>query len=270
MARYVVGDIQGCFNAFEALLQRIQFSTECDELWSVGDLINRGENNCAVLRWFYHHRDNVRVVLGNHDLHLLAVRAGVGRLSRSDNVQDILTAPDGDILMDWLQQQPLTHQEGPYTMVHAGIPPQWSTSEAAAYGQEVVNQLRGVESTQFLRAMYGNEPQQWSMHLKGLARLRVITNYLTRMRFCTASGRMDLVSKHRTPDTVNLQGEPLKPWFEHPNRLQPNEMIMFGHWAALEGRCQQPQYIALDTGCVWGNTLTAINLDTQQRISVPG
>ena len=161
MTTYVIGDIQGCYADLTGLLSQIAFDRNQDQLWSVGDLINRGTDNLATLRWFYDHRSAVKVVLGNHDLHLLAHYAGVGRKSRSDNFQDILEAEDAKILLDWLVQQPLMHREGPLLMTHAGIPPCWSSDEAWSYAQEVTDTLKSRRRLEFFSAMYGNEPYRW-------------------------------------------------------------------------------------------------------------
>ena len=185
MATYVVGDIQGCFEPFQHLLDKVQFNPDKDRLWSVGDLVNRGPDNLKTLRWFYEHRDNVTMVLGNHDLHLLAVSAGARNPSRKDNLDDILEAPDRETLIEWLHFQPLAHHESGVTMVHAGIPPLWSIEETLQRAWEVETALQGARCAEFLAAMYGNDPYVWDDQLSGLTRLRVITNYLTRMRYCT-------------------------------------------------------------------------------------
>ena len=182
MATYVVGDIQGCFDQFQCLLEKVSFNPDRDVIWSVGDLINRGSNNLATLRWFHERRDNAVVVLGNHDLHLMAVSAGARKMSKSDNFDDILDAPDREILIEWLHHQPLMHHEHGVTLVHAGIPPMWSVSEALDRAAEVEKVLRGSDCIRFFNAMYGNDPIVWDNQITGMTRLRVITNYLTRMR----------------------------------------------------------------------------------------
>ena len=273
MATFAIGDIQGCFDEFSALLKKIDFRDDRDVLWSVGDIINRGSNNIDTLRWFYDHRDQVNVVLGNHDLHLLATWHGAAQPSRSDNFQDVLAAPDADTLLSWLQKQPLlwhdTIGDTHFTMVHAGIPPIWDTTTARGLADEVHRVLVSDRAPYLFATLYGNEPARWSPHICGWARLRLITNYLTRMRFCTASGALDLKSKDTAPKQAHFQGETLQPWFDHPSNLKGHETIVFGHWAALEGRASNPQTIALDTGCVWGNALTVIDLETLNRTSVP-
>ena len=267
MATYVVGDIQGCFGPFQCLLDQVRFNPNTDRLWSVGDLVNRGPDNLKTLRWFYAHRDNVTMVLGNHDLHLLAVSAGARKPSRKDNFDDILDAPDRETLIEWLHFQPLAHHESDVTMVHAGIPPLWSIADTLQRASEVETVLQGARCVEFLTEMYGNEPHVWDDQLSGLTRLRVITNYLTRMRYCTRKGKLDLVSKGPQPIPDALQGKKVAPWFSHKNRLTRGEKILFGHWASLEGFADDRHTIALDTGCVWGRSLTLYHLETGERIS---
>ena len=263
MTTYVVGDIQGCFKPFQCLLERVEFDPSKDVVWSVGDLINRGPDNLKTLRWFYKHRDSVVVVLGNHDLHLMAVAAGARKMSKSDNFGDILEAPDKDVLLAWLCQQPLAHHEHGVTMVHAGIPPIWTVEETLDYAKEVESVLQGPDNSAFFEAMYGNDPGVWSDDLTGMTRLRVITNYLTRMRYCTKKGKLDLVNKGPKPKTDALKGKKVAPWFKHEHRLTAEDTIIFGHWASLEGVTKSPTAIALDTGCVWGNKMTLLDLDTR-------
>jgi bis(5'-nucleosyl)-tetraphosphatase (symmetrical) len=264
MSTYVVGDIQGCLQPLKCLLRAVKFKPGQHVLWSVGDLVNRGPKSLHVLRYMYDMRDSLVVVLGNHDLHLLAVAAGVRKPSRSDTLDKILKAPDRDKLLDWLAQQPLIHHEHGYTLVHAGIPPQWSVQEALGYAAEVEAALRGPDRAQFLGAMYGNEPVQWSEDLTGMARLRVITNYLTRMRFCTKQGRLDLQSKGSspTPGVPMLGDGPVLPWYSHTGRKTADDRIVFGHWATIAGRTNHPHAIALDTGCVWNGALSLYHLDS--------
>ena len=185
MSTFVVGDIQGCFEPFQHLLEKVRFNPDKDRLWSTGDLVNRGPQNLATLRWFYTHRDNVTLVLGNHDLHLMAVSAGTRKPSSKDNIHDILEAPDREPLIEWLHHQPLVHHENNVTLVHAGIPPIWSLDETLTHAAEVETILQSEQTITFFQAMYGNEPSGWNDDLSGMTRLRVITNYLTRMRYCT-------------------------------------------------------------------------------------
>jgi len=267
MSTYVVGDIQGCFAPFQQLLERVKFNPDKDQLWSVGDLVNRGSDNLGVLRWFYTHRDNVTMVLGNHDLHLMAVSAGARKPSRSDNFHDILQATDREQLIEWLHYQPLAHHEKKITMVHAGIPPIWTVQNTLDRAWEVENALQGTRCMEFLTQMYGNEPVVWEDSLSGMTRLRMITNYLTRMRYCTRKGKLDLISKGPEPVPDVLAGKKVAPWFSHKRRLTKGQTIIFGHWASLAGVTDDPNTIGLDTGCVWGNTLTFYELETGRRIT---
>lgn len=263
MSTYVVGDIQGCLKPLKCLLKQVSFKPDKDLLWSVGDIVNRGPKCLKTLRYMYAMRDNLVVVLGNHDLHLLAVAAGVRKLSRGDTLQPILDAPDRDTLLNWLLHQPLIHQQHGYTMVHAGIPPQWSIEDAAARAQEVHTVLQSPQCTEFLRTMYGNEPAVWSDDLTGMVRLRVITNYLTRMRYCTSKGVLDLQSKGTSPDNNALfNGCKVSAWFSHANRKTANDKIIFGHWASIEGKTDTPNAIGMDTGCVWGGAMSLLNLES--------
>lgn len=269
MTTWVVGDVQGCKKPLKRLLKKVGFSWDRDILWSTGDLINRGPTCLKTLRYFYKHRDNLRMVLGNHDLHLMAVAAGAKKLGRSDTFESILLAKDRDQLISWLHHQPLVHQEHGFTMVHAGIPPQWSVDEAAARAREVETVLQSPDCAEFFRSMYGNEPAVWSDDLQGMERLRVITNYFTRMRYCYADGTLDLVSKGplANPGGPAAGNKQLDAWFNYPNRKAAKDKILFGHWASLHGQTSTPNAIGLDTGCVWGNALTLYCLETGERIS---
>jgi len=263
MSTYVVGDIQGCLKPLKCLLKTVEFNPKKDMLWSVGDIVNRGPKCLKTLRFLYKMRDNLVMVLGNHDLHLLAVAAGVRPPSSSDTLDKILHAPDRDKLLGWLIRQPLLHREHGYTMVHAGIPPQWSVKEAASYSSEVETVLRSSDCVAFFKQMYGNEPAVWSEDLRGMERLRVITNYLTRMRFCTKDGVLDLESKGAEPNP-HLGDKKVSAWFSHPKRKTVDNKILFGHWASIEGHTDSPNAIALDTGCVWGRALSFYELETAQ------
>ena len=259
MATYAVGDVQGCLRPLKCLLETVKFDPAEDVLWSVGDIVNRGPNCLETLRFFYEMRDSVVLVLGNHDLHLLALACGAKRPSTSDTLDRILDAPDRHELIEWLIHRPLIHHEHGYTMVHAGIPPQWSIKKAIKRAREVEAVLRGPDCVEFLRNMYGNEPAVWSKELEGMARLRVITNYLTRMRYCSREGWMDLVHKGPEPP---CNGKKVSAWFSHPRRKTAEDKILFGHWASLEGKTDTPNAIGLDTGCVWGGSLSLYCLDT--------
>ena len=261
MATYAIGDIQGCDRELEALLDQLNFSSD-DELWLAGDLINRGPDSYKVLRRLYAMADQCRIVLGNHDLHFLAILFGGHSPGRSDTLDELLQADDVYELGHWLRQQQLIHisTEKQHILVHAGIPPSWSNEQAMAYAAEVEAVMQGkgdIPYTEFFRQMYGNEPAAWHDALQGMSRLRAITNYLTRMRLLDAKGVMDFAHKGA------LLGKPegLQPWYQTAVVRQP-ERILFGHWAALEGQTGQDQAIALDTGCVWGRSLTAYCLET--------
>ncbi|MEH6587187.1 MAG: symmetrical bis(5'-nucleosyl)-tetraphosphatase [Halioglobus sp.] len=261
MATYVVGDIQGCLQPLKCLLKQVDFNPETDVLWSVGDAVNRGPKCLKTLRFLYEMRSSLVMVLGNHDLHLLAVAAGVRRPSKSDTLDEILSAPDREELLNWLLHRPLIHHEHGYTMVHAGIPPQWSIKKAIKRAREVEAVLQSPNCLEFFQNMYGNEPAIWSKQLKGMERLRVITNYLTRMRHCSKEGWLDLESKGASPN----QGiEKVSAWFSHPNRKAKDDKILFGHWASIEGMTDSPNAIGLDTGCVWDGAMSLYCLETQQ------
>lgn len=268
MTAYAVGDLQGCLTPLLTLLKQVGFDQHSDELWLVGDLVNRGPESLAALRFVKSLGSSARVVLGNHDLHLLAVAHGIRAASRGDTLQDILAAPDAAELLDWLRCQPLIHHDSQraLVMVHAGFPHIWTRSEACEHAAEVSKVLQSEQLKDFLQHMYGNEPACWTPELAGFERLRVITNYLTRMRFCTQAGELDL----RVKDTTQHPDPRFRPWFEWhtpPAARQDsdNSEVIFGHWAALEAHCAQPGFHALDSGCVWGRCLTLMNLDTRQR-----
>ncbi|UZJ60913.1 symmetrical bis(5'-nucleosyl)-tetraphosphatase [Pseudomonas sp. KU26590] len=265
MAVYAVGDLQGCLEPLKCLLERVAFEPGKDTLWLVGDLVNRGPQSLETLRYLYTMRDSLVCVLGNHDLHLLAAGRNIERLKKGDTLREILEAPDAVELLDWLRQQKLMHYdaERDIALVHAGIPPQWTLKKALRCAEEVEQALRDDNRFEpFLDGMYGNEPAKWDKDLQGVTRLRVITNYFTRMRFCTSDGKLDLKSKE------GLDSAPAgyAPWFKHKERKTKGTSIIFGHWAALEGRCDEPGVYALDTGCVWGGAMTLLNVDTRALI----
>lgn len=263
MADYAIGDIQGCYHSFQALLKSIAFQPKTDSLWLVGDLINRGSGSLEVLRWCYQHQQNIQTVLGNHDLHAIAVAHGIRKPHRSDTLQDIFDAPDGEVLLTWLRHQPLMVANETYAMVHAGLLPQWTVSDALAFAKEVEVALQSKSYVDFLMHMYGNTPSAWHENLTGYDRLRVITNALTRLRVCTAEGVLDFNFKGELDDVP----EGLVPWFDLPNRHSKGQLIIFGHWSAL-GLYQREDVYALDTGCLWGGKLTAMCLATQKITQV--
>ena len=231
MATYAIGDIQGCYHAFQALLQRIQFDSNSDQLWLVGDLINRGNGSLEVLRWCYQHRDNIQTVLGNHDLHAIVVAHGIRKSNRSDTLQPILDAPDADVLLTWLRHQPLMVSNDDYAMVHAGLLPQWDVNQALAYAKEVETALQSDTYGDFLLNMYGNTPNVWQDDLTGYDRLRVITNVMTRMRVCTADGALDFSFKGELVDVP----KGFTPWFDLPAHLPTDmELLACANMAASE------------------------------------
>jgi bis(5'-nucleosyl)-tetraphosphatase (symmetrical) len=256
MAIYAVGDIQGCTSALKCLLKKAKFDWDVDTLWVVGDIVNRGPDSLKALRYLYKHRDHVVCVLGNHDLHLLAVANGLCKKGRSDTLDKVLEAHDRDELLRWLRHRPLLHNESGYTMVHAGIPHIWSLQQAQQHAAEVEAALRGPEWRKFLTRMYGNTPRRWNDALEGYPRLRTITNYLTRMRFVYPNGQLDLQSTGGQPNP----GRKVAPWFSYPGRKTRKEKIIFGHWAALDGKVDDDNLFALDTGCVWGGRMTLYRL----------
>jgi bis(5'-nucleosyl)-tetraphosphatase (symmetrical) len=263
MATYAVGDIQGCYHELEQLLSVIQFDQEKDQLWLVGDLVNRGADSLSVLRLIKAMGDSAITVLGNHDLHLLAVAAGVAELHHSDTLDEILEAPDREELLNWLRQQRMLHVQDNFVLLHAGLLPGWTVQQAQALAHEVEQALRGADYVTFLEKMYGNIPHQWEDALTGYQRLRVITNALTRMRICTLQGEMQFKFKGELGDVP----EGYLPWFEVPQRASAGAAVVFGHWSAL-GLIAQPNVIALDTGCLWGGTLTAIRLEDRKLFQV--
>ncbi|HAS50305.1 MAG TPA: diadenosine tetraphosphatase [Gammaproteobacteria bacterium] len=268
MAVYAIGDIQGCYEPFQRLLDRLRFDPAADRLWLVGDLVNRGPHSVEVLRRVRDLGERVVTVLGNHDLTLLAVAAGQVKPKRKDTFHTIIDAPDGGELLDWLRQRPMLHHDAElgFTMVHAGLPPQWDLALARQCAAELEATLRGPKWTRFMGKMFGSEPRSWRADLTGDDRLRFTVNALTRMRFCTTDGVLSLSEK----GPPSSQDAKLLPWFQVPQRQNADLNIVFGHWAALGYYCAQGIY-ALDSGCVWGNRLTAIRLDAPDTpaISVP-
>lgn len=264
MATYAIGDLQGCFFSFQDLLKKIQFNTEHDRLWFVGDLINRGPGSLEVLRWIFERQSSVVAVLGNHDLHTLVVAEGFVSAHRSDTIQVLLDAPDADDLLTWLRHQPLVHFEHGYLMVHAGLLPQWTIDDAMMLGAEVQAALQSDHYADFLKHMYGNEPIAWQQDLVGWDRLRVITNAMTRLRVCSQQGEMEFKFKGE----LNKIPDGYRPWFELEHRASIDTPIIFGHWSAL-GLKHTHNVFALDTGCLWGGQLTALRLEDKQIFQVP-
>nr|VFJ73102.1 MAG: Bis(5'nucleosyl)-tetraphosphatase, ApaH [Candidatus Kentron sp. FW] len=291
MSNYAIGDIQGCFAAFSALLAEIHFDTNTDRLWICGDLVNRGPESAKVLRFLRDLDRQAISILGNHDLNLLAVAAGSRSLRGKDTCADVLAAPDRDDLIRWLRHRPLFHHDAQlsFTMVHAGLPREWDLAMAARYAGEVEAVLRDDDKwSSFVANMYGNDPNRWSEELTGWERPRFITNSLTRLRYCHRDGALDL--RHAGPP--GTQDAHLAPWFALPERRTSKERILFGHWATLvlPARTEPGGHAhaarndlfdfftdlhgrygvyPLDTGCVWGNRLTALRLEDERYFSVP-
>lgn len=266
MATYAIGDVQGCFDELQLLLSKINIQDN-DELWFVGDLVNRGPKSLETLRYIKSLGNKAKVVLGNHDLHLLAVYYSSAKLKRSDTLQSILEADDCAELMHWLKSQPLIHFNSQLNAVmsHAGIPAIWSIKQAISRSQEVEEKLQSNNFTDYFQSMYGNTPDTWNDSLIGQDRLRCITNYLTRMRFCNENHRLELNYKGE----IGQQPAGLTPWFEFHNKRNNNAtLILFGHWAALMGKTTHEKIVALDTGCVWGETMTAFCIESRQYFSV--
>lgn len=270
MPTYAIGDIQGCFKPLQQLLEKISFDPQHDRLWFVGDLVNRGPDSLATLRFVKDLVEKHRAitVLGNHDLHLLACGLGIRKLKDKDTFDDVLKAPDAAELLTWLRQQPLFYYDKTldYALVHAGIPPQWTLLDALTYQNELSQILRSAQYEELLQHMYSREPVKFSATntLTQSERYRAEIDYFTRMRFCTAEGLMDL----QNTGPADSAPKNYYPWFRVPNRANQKLRIIFGHWAALQANVRDPNIFALDSGCIWGNCLTAMRLEDQQRFSV--
>ena len=262
MATYAIGDIQGCLEPLQCLLKEVDFNPVNDKLLRAGVLINRGPDTLATLRFLYRLRDSITIVLGNHDLHFIAVYYGLRKRGKNDTLDELLRAPDCADLVYWLRHQKLVHHDPILncTMVHAGIPPQWDLHDALIRSREVENVLQSEKIENFLAGMYGNLPGRWDDNLTGVDRWRLITNYFTRMRFCSADGELEL----QTKESVDSAPAGFAPWFSFVERKTYAEKILFGHWAALEGRTDVENAYALDTGCVWGGSLTALRLEDER------
>jgi len=266
MASYAVGDIQGCLTPLKALLDKVGF-TDADTLWVAGDLVNRGPESLETLRFIRSLGNRSKVVLGNHDLHLLALHAKDAQLKPDDTLQPIFVAHDREDLLSWLQQQPLLHYDPQFdtVMTHAGIPPCWDLKQAQKHAQELQELLRGDHATTFFAGMYGNQPNLWSDQLKGMDRWRCITNHFTRMRFITPEGRLNLTHNGKV-DLNSSEDAPLRPWFNLPSAVTSRQV--FGHWAVLEGETGKDHVINLDMGCVWGGRLKLMRLEDGKSFSV--
>ena len=260
MSVYVIGDVQGCFDELQELVDYISFNPKKDQLWFVGDLVNRGPKSLQTLRWVKSLGKAAVTVLGNHDLHLLAAHAGAKEIPTTSSLYPVLQAKEIDELMDWLRNQPLMRYNSKlkFAMVHAGLAPQWSIKEALKCSKEIQTVLRSKKYKDFLFNMYGDQPDHWDGRLKGWNRLRTITNFMTRVRFCNNKGVMSFTEKG-PPGTQNSR---MKPWFEIASRKSQDTTIAFGHWSTL-GYVNDHNIIATDTGCLWGGSLTAIKIELE-------
>ncbi len=265
MATYAVGDIQGCHDELQRLLKHINFDSAIDKLWLVGDLVNRGPDSLKVLRFVKSLGDAAISVLGNHDLHTLAVANGHLQYHRNDNIDDVLHAEDREELVDWLRHLPLLHHDADlnFTMIHAGLPPQWDLTTAQASAHEIETVLQSDQHVEFLDRMYGNQPDVWDEQLTGWDRLRFITNCFSRLRYCDVDGKLSLEEKGKP----GSQAQGLMPWFDVPNRKSKDMRIVFGHWSTL-GSISSDRIYPIDTGCLWGDRLTALRLDDCQIFSI--
>jgi bis(5'-nucleosyl)-tetraphosphatase (symmetrical) len=261
MSVFAIGDAQGCHQQVLTLIQKVRAASPKATFVFVGDLVNRGPQSLQTLRFIRGLGQQAKVVLGNHDLHLLALAQGIRKLHKSDTLNEILTAPDREQLLDWLRCQPLALMERGHLVVHAGVLPQWSTQQTLDLAQEVSDVLSGPDWLDFLRQMYGNKPDRWDDALQGADRLRCIVNALTRLRFCRADGKMEFTSTEGGADAP----AGYMPWFDVPQRQTAATPIVFGHWSTL-GLTVRDNLVGLDTGCVWGGKLTAVNLDDHAQI----
>jgi len=263
MPTYAIGDLQGCHDSLLRLLDKIRFDATADRLWLVGDLVNRGPDSLGVLRFLKSLGNAAISVLGNHDLHLLALAEGFGRMRKGDTLDAILAAPDRDELMHWLRQQKLAWRQGDYLMVHAGVLPGWTVDDAMRYAHEAEAVLQGPDYRAFFERMYGNTPTLWDESLTGIERLRGIVNTFTRLRYCSIDGEIEF--QHKC--APGLQPSGWLPWFEVPGRRSVGTRFIIGHWSTL-GLINRQDLIALDTGCLWGNKLTAVRLEDRQAFAV--
>jgi bis(5'-nucleosyl)-tetraphosphatase (symmetrical) len=274
MSTYAIGDIQGCFDAFRRLLDLCAFDPNKDQLWLVGDLVNRGPDSLATLRYVKSLGDAAVTVLGNHDLYLLMIaEVKDARRARDDTLQAVLEAPDRAELLDWLRYRPLCHVEGEYCMVHAGLLPQWSIQKARSLAAEVEARLQGEDYREFLSQLWGSKPAAWSGKLKGMDRLRVIVNAMTRMRFCSVQDKNGKENGKAYEMNFSTKGQVENaprgclPWFDLPGRKSADRVLVTGHWSAL-GLKMTPNLLALDTGCLWGGQLTAVRLEDRALFQI--
>jgi bis(5'-nucleosyl)-tetraphosphatase (symmetrical) len=264
MATYAIGDLQGCLEALQRLLDTLNYDQAADHLWFVGDMVNRGPASLELLRFVKNLGAGATVVLGNHDLHLVMQAEGYGKRNAEDTLDAVLAAPDRDELLVWLRSRPLFHVEGDYAMVHAGLLPSWDVAKASALSREAELALTAPNYRDFLANMWGSTPTAWSDELTGWDRLRVVVNAMTRMRFCSPAGLMEF----RVKGPVANAPAGCLPWFDVPGRASADHTIVCGHWSALGLRIEE-RLLALDTGCLWGGSLTAIRLEDRRVFQVP-
>ncbi len=264
MATYVIGDIHGCYQTLQQLLEILPFDPASDKLWSTGDLVNRGPDSLGVLRWARELGETLTVVLGNHDLHMLAVAAGARAMREDDDFRDVLEAPDADDFLEWLSTRPLFHRRGDTALVHAGLLPSWTLDRAEQLAGEVEATLRSSERDDFFEVMYGNEPRRWRDALEGHDRLRLIVNAMTRMRVLDDEDGLEFDFKQSLDELPDAR----LPWFEHPDRAFEGARLVFGHWSTL-GYHRHCDIHGLDSGCVWDGRLTAMRLEDGELFQVP-
>ncbi len=267
MAHYIVGDIQGCYDPLQRLLDRLDFDPGKDRLWCCGDLVNRGGKSLKVLRFIYRMRDCMDSVLGNHDLDLLGAASGIKRYRSNAELNKIIQAHDSDELLDWLRHRPMVLRSKKHHVLvaHAGILPQWDMAQTLKAAREIEEALCGDRHHRFLKTMYGIRPRRWRASLPRWQRLLTATSIFTRMRYCSAKGKLNLTNK----GAPGSQRKGYRPWFEYPRQIKPKWTIAFGHWAAL-GLHRGERHIGLDSGCVWGRKLSALRLENREVIQVPG
>ncbi|WP_457913486.1 bis(5'-nucleosyl)-tetraphosphatase (symmetrical) ApaH [Candidatus Gillettellia adelgis] len=267
MSTYLIGDVHGCFNELQALLAQVSFNAKCDQLWLTGDLVARGPNSLEVLRFVRSLGPAVRLVLGNHDLHLLAIYVGVRRITHKDRMSVLLEAPDIDELINWLRCQPMLQvdDELKIIMTHAGIPPQWKIQDAKICSHEIESCLCSDNKLLFLKDIYSDKSNHWTPELNGFARLHFSINALTRMRYCAPNGQLDMIYK----DAPGTAPAPLQPWFSLPRLVDSRYTLIFGHWASLNGQGTPKNVIGLDTGCCWGGALTMLRWEDRRYFIQP-
>ncbi|MFT6732526.1 MAG: bis(5'-nucleosyl)-tetraphosphatase (symmetrical) [Polaribacter sp.] len=265
MATYAIGDIQGCYQSFIKLLKKINFNPGNDQLWLAGDMINRGPDSLKVMNYILENRSAVKCVLGNHDLHFLAVIHDCKRINPKDTFIDVLESDILDDAVQYLSHLPLViiDDQKQWMMAHAGIHPTWSINKALSLSAEVMKVIQSSDAVHFYENMYGNTPSIWSEAIEGYDRLRTITNIFTRMRYLDGNLALELTEK----SSPKNRPDHLRPWFDFENKLFQSKLV-FGHWASLEGKCPTENYFALDTGCVWGGKLTALRLQDKKLFQV--